>query len=539
MWNHIKVDTFNILNLILYKKIKNANGGFASGVITLGGLQLSQITKFQPIWTTNEGGGDNIGATFYEPWPLPDGFSMLGSYAQPNNKPLFGWVLVGKDIENGTLKPPVDYSLVWSSESSSIKKNADGYFWLPIPPTGYQTVGLVVTNSSVKPSLDKIRCVRADLVEASVQDEWIWGGFGQTNVINVYGLAPTSKGSNGDGVQVGTFDVLVEGGTTHSLSLSCLKNEKRSLSSMPNLTQIQDLVQKYSPFIYLHPDEPYLPSSVSWFFNNGALLYQKGNESNPIPIDSDGSELPKGGADDETYWLDLPRDEGAQNNVKKGDLQSAVAYLHVKPMLGGMFTDICVWIFYPFNGAAKAKVMKLNIGLGKLGEHVGDWEHLTLRISNFDGSLWKVYFAEHNKGIWVDASQVEYQNGNRVVAYASLHGHALYPHPGLVLQGNPGGNKIGLRNDAAKSNIVMDVGMKNAIVSAEYLGGSVAEPPWLNYMRKWGPKVNYDIAKELKVIQKILPKKLDISKLFPSEVLGEDGPAGPKGKNNWSGDEII
>lgn len=126
-------------------------GGFGSGTIDLGGLQVYQTSTFKKVWATYEGGPDDLGATFFEPSPIPDGFSMLGCYSQPNNQPLFGYVLVGKDVEktdSPTLKKPIDYSLVWSSESlTKTKQNGHGYIWLPTPPGDYKAVGHVVTTS--------------------------------------------------------------------------------------------------------------------------------------------------------------------------------------------------------------------------------------------------------------------------------------------------------------------------------------------------------------------------------------------------------
>lgn len=141
----------------------------------------------------------------------------------------------------------------------------------------------------------------------------------------------------------------------------------------------------------------------------------------------------------------------------------------------------------------------------------------------------------------MDASDLEFQNGNRPVAYASLHGHAFYSKPGLVLQGS---GKIGIRNDTAKSKLVMDSGLRPSLVAAEYLGTAIIEPPWLNYYRKWGPKISYQISDEIKKVEKLLPGKLKTAftsfvKSLPDEVLGEEGPTGPKMKTNWIGDEVI
>ncbi|KAG6409774.1 hypothetical protein SASPL_127816 [Salvia splendens] len=49
-------------------------------------------------------------------------------------------------------------------------------------------------------------------------------------------------------------------------------------------TQMEGLFQDYAPYLYLHPDEEYLPSSVDWFFSNGALLYKEGEESKPLQM---------------------------------------------------------------------------------------------------------------------------------------------------------------------------------------------------------------------------------------------------------------
>ncbi|KAK3024628.1 hypothetical protein RJ639_043252, partial [Escallonia herrerae] len=513
--------------------------GFASGTIDLGGLQVCQISSFNKVWTAHQGGPGNLGATFYEPSSIPEGFFMLGCYSQPNNSSLFGWVLAAKDLTNdhsgGTLRTPIDYTLIWSSDSSNIKQDGIGYIWLPTPPDGYKSMGSVVTSTPEKPPLNKIRCVRSDFTDLVQIDTWVWGPGKETtaNGINVFSARPAETRTQAFGVATGTF-IAQNSGT--AVSISCLKNVSRNLSAMPNLNQVEALVQSYSPWVYFHPDEQYLPSSVSWFFQNGALLYTKGGESTPISIKPTGSNLPQGGSNDGAYWLDLPIDGSAKEKLKKGDLQDAEAYLHIKPILGATFTDVAIWVFYPFNGPARAKVEVVNVSLGKIGQHVGDWEHVTLRISNFNGELRSVYFSEHSGGCWVNASELEFQNGNKPVAYASLHGHALFPKAGLVLQGNGG---IGIRNDMAKSKMVMNTGVRAVVVAAEYLSSPViVEPPWLNYAREWGPKLSYDIAEEIKKVEKFLPGTLKRAfekfiKGLPNEVLGEEGPTGPKMKNNW------
>lgn len=515
--------------------------GFGNGIINLGsGLQVCQVVSLNKIWATNEGGPDNLGATFFEPSQMPQGFSMLGCYSQPNNRMLHGWVLAGKDETGEALTKPVDYTLVWSSESLQIKQEGVGYIWLPTPLDGYKALGCVVTTSPEKPSLEKVRCVRSDLTDDCQIDKWIWGQGKESdpNGFNVFSLRPSNRGTQAMGVSVGTF--VAQNTTSASISLACLKNIESNLSCMPTLDQVQAIFQAYSPRIYFHPDEEYLPSSARWYFTNGALLYKKDEESKPVPIESTGSNLPQGGSNDGSYWLDLPVEEAARERVKRGDLQDCQVYLHIKPMLGATFTDIVAWLFYPFNGPGRAKVDLITVPLGKTGQHVGDWEHVTLRISNFNGQLCGIYLSAHSGGTWYDASELEFQDGNKAVIYSSLNGHAMYAKPGLVLQGS--GN-IGIRNDTAKSNKFIDTGARFSVVSAEYMGSSIVEPPWLNYLRKWGPNITYDLAEEAETVEKLLPGKLKSAfdkfvKSLPKEIFGEEGPTGPKLKRNWTGDEV-
>ncbi|EPS59601.1 hypothetical protein M569_15204 [Genlisea aurea] len=502
--------------------------GFASGVMDLGGgLRVMQVWSFAKVAAVHYGGEDGLGATFFEPWPIPEGYSLLGSYAQPSNRPLFGWVLVGSDIlpSGDILKQPIDYTLISTISTGSNNSEESIHFWLPKPPEGYKPAGYIVTVSPEKPSLDRIRCVRSDFTDESEIGSSIWG-------LKVYDSRPKNRGSGAEQLSVGSFIVITSDSNNQSW-VSCLKNNNFSSSPTPNSIQLDALFRTYSPYIYFHPKETYLPASVNWYFSNGALLYTKGNESNPSGIDPDGSNLPQGGWNDGLYWIDLPASEGDKERVKRGDLQNAEAYLHSKPMLGGAFTDIQLWLFYPFNGPSIAKLGIIReLPLGRIGQHVGDWEHVTLRISNFNGILHRVFFSQHSGGKWTDSSLLEFYQGNKFVGYSSRNGHASYSKENPNLQGN---GVIGLRNDTAKSDKVLSTGSSFSFVASD-------APAWLNYAREWGPQKTYDLGKELKNLEKFLPKHLRsaLEKLvnsLPSEVFGERGPVGPKMKANWNGDE--
>ncbi|KAJ1410205.1 Vacuolar protein sorting-associated protein 62 [Sesbania bispinosa] len=530
--------------------------GFASGLVNLGEIEIFKVTRFEFIWSCSAILDTKNAVTFYKPCGIPDGFHILGHYCQPCDKPLRGFVLVARevgthlpettDIDNHEklppLRNPLDFKLVWNPNGGSQEMSSEcGYFWLPQPPEGYKALGYLVTNKPDKPELDEMCCVRADLTDKCEPHRLILdvGSKIPEFSFQVWSLRPCDRGMLGKGVSVGTFFCSSGGNMGQDHSVACLKNLNPVLPAMPNLQQIHALIKHYGPTVFFHPEETYLPSSVAWFFNNGALLCRK-DVSTGEGIDATGSNLPCGGTNDGKFWIDLPSDN-RKDFLKRGDLESARLYVHVKPALGGTFTDIAMWIFCPFNGPATLKIGIKNIPLGKVGEHVGDWEHFTLRICNFTGELYSIYFSQHSGGEWVDPYELEYIDGNKAIVYSSKNGHASYPHPGTYIQGSA---KLGLgiRNDAARSNLYVDSSTHYEIVAAEYLENVVTEPQWLQFMREWGPKIVYDTKTELDKIINALPRMLQYSmrsliNKFPVELYGEEGPTGPKEKNNWIHDE--
>ncbi|CAK9149966.1 unnamed protein product [Ilex paraguariensis] len=529
--------------------------GFASGTINLGEIEVLQLTKFEFVWGCNLSQNKKKGVSFYKPIGVPDGYFSFGYYCQSNEKPLRGFVLVAREVvspepekscscdpdNSPALLRPLDYTLIWSPDVGS-EENLDGggYFWLPQPPEGYKALGFVVTNRPKKPDLEEVRCVRANLTDQCEAFSLILNASSKSSQLpfEVWKTRPQHRGMLGNGVSVGTFFCSSFWISSKELHVACLKNLNPLSTAMPNLDQIHALIRHYGPTVFFHPDEVYLPSSVSWFFKNGALLYRNG-ESIGETIDAGGSNLPGGGTNDGECWIDLP---GNDRRVKYGNLESAKLYVHVKPAIGGAFTDIVMWVFCPFNGPATLKVGVVNVPLSKIGQHVGDWEHFTLRVSNFSGELSGVYFSQHSGGEWVDIFDLEFIEGNKAVVYSSKSGHASFPHPGSYIQGSSKLG-IGVRNDAARSCYYVDSSIQYEIVAAEYLGDRVVnEPCWLQYMREWGPTIVYDSRTELDKIISFLPLMLrysvdSICDKFPVELSGEEGPTGPKEKNNWVGDE--
>uniref|UniRef100_M8AXQ3 Uncharacterized protein n=1 Tax=Aegilops tauschii TaxID=37682 RepID=M8AXQ3_AEGTA len=328
----------------------------------------------------------------------------------------------------------------------------------------------------------------------------------------VRGLRPLCRGMREKGIGAGTFWCAAADGCSSPApseqGLACLKNVDLDLSAMPTLEQVHAVIQHYGPTLYFHPKEVYLPSSVAWYFKNGAKLFKKGGGAVGEEIDAEGSNLPGGGWNDGEYWMDIP-DGKRRQAILRGDIESAELYAHVKPAMGGACTDVAMWVFCPFNGPARLKLGPINLPLGTTGQHVGDWEHFTLRVSNFTGELMAVYYSQHSGGRWVDAAKLEYAAGNRPAVGLSRNGHASYPRAGVYLQGSAALG-VGILNEAARSKLSVD--------------SSVRSRTGTERMVKSMP-------------QRLSCPAENMLNKMPNELSKEEGPTGPKEKNMWEGDE--
>ncbi|KAK7312159.1 hypothetical protein VNO77_35816 [Canavalia gladiata] len=435
--------------------------GFASGLVNLGEIEVFKASRLEFIWSSSGMLDTKKGVTFYKPVGVPDCFRILGHYCQPSDKPVRGFVLVAREVE--TCLP--ETAVIYNPDKLPPLKNPLDFKLVWNQDAGSQENSSVYFWQSQAPEV--YNCPW--LLDFSFE---------------VWSLRPCERGMLGKGISVGTF--LCSSGCTmgQELPVACLKNQNPVLSAMPNLQQIHALIRHYGPT----------------------------GESKGEEIDSTGSNLPGGGTNDGQFWIDLPSDD-RKDFLKRGELKSARLYVHVKPALGGTFTDIAMWVFCPFNGPATLKIGIKNIPLSKIGEHVGDWEHFTMRICNFSGELYSIYFSQHSGGEWVDAYDLDYIEGKKAIVYSSKCGHASYPRPGTYIQGSSKLG-IGIRNDAARSF----------------------------FMREWGPKIVYDSKTELDKMINALPHLLRYSMKnlfdkFPGELYGEEGPTGPKEKNNWLLDE--
>lgn len=179
-------------------------------------LLISFTTEFLRIWDT--AGSRAKPAAFWRPTPPADvlpGYFPLGDVAIDDHDNITDRHAVAVVCEAATpsadpakgsaLRRPDDYELIWQDTGSGSKK--DGAIWRPIPPQGYVALGSVCSDGHSKPSLNAVRCVRADLLIASGLAESVWTdkGSGARQSISTWSAVPPSAPADEIHLAPGTF----------------------------------------------------------------------------------------------------------------------------------------------------------------------------------------------------------------------------------------------------------------------------------------------------------------------------------------------
>ena len=167
-----------------------------------------------------------------------------------------------------------------------------------------------------------------------------------------------------------------------------------------------ELLTTYAPRVWLAPGEEYFPASVDW-----AAPY-----------------LERYRHDDGQYWirtrqgLDSPSDDSLP--LFAGHLDSAPAYAFWVDK--GEAVDLVYFFYYPYN---RGKSILNTIW----GNHVGDWEHITVRLTRQrDTGAWtpsQAYISAHDFGGAYPWEEITKQ-GTHPVVYSAKGSHGLWKDPG-------------------------------------------------------------------------------------------------------------
>lgn len=525
-------------------------------------LELAYVDDFQLMWRDKGSGGDFDGA-YYRP-VVPTGFYSLGHYGQGDYGVPRGFVFAARELRDGALASPVDYTWVYSDWGSGA--DMDGSFWRPVPPSeDYVCLGLVAQTGYSKPSTDAVRCVRKDLtVPAKVGNTiWIDQGTGATYYFGSWQIIPADE----NGIFLGTFTG--SGGTNDSswspptdplFTIDARIVKRYEIGS----DDIAQLIQQYGPDLLLSGTGNMIPTSPEQYFldtpeyvlDNGTVLvwglvqnewnYSSfsftplGNVTTSTAtllqdVASYVESSPYFGDPSFRQYLDI------DDSVRQGSLDRAQAFVRVRPW-NWLFTELQFWFFYPFNGPARAEVCTSGNWcdiqfFDQLGRHYGDWEYVTLRVDNRTKKLSSVYMSRHAGGQWITSGnnfeQILQFDGTHPQIYVALHSHAHYSTPGAHDYYRAwekdyvvGTASVDLRDMTDGEGPVFSTYLpgKYRIISSALPGYQVTEPEWLQFQGRWGQYVrNSDDF--------YIPNTP-----FPVHTYTEvgSGPTGPAMKSSWT-----
>ncbi|WP_166658097.1 Vps62-related protein [Actinokineospora alba] len=424
------------------------------------------------------------------------GYYSLGDVAMGahGKRPANVFLVAG---DSGVVARPTGYRLVWSDHGSG--GTHDVSLWAPVPPSGYTCLGNVASPSYSQPSTDRIRCVRSDYTRAGSPVK-IWDdsesgadsdvGIWQSDPSDHRGLPPSTfvaRASHTDPGSPSLFRVLDKRMTNAAaLSAAPMDGSRATL---------------FAPVVTLHPRERYFPSTTQHFLANtherdGHLVTNEplGCDSCTDPAFLDGQNPGRQAVN--AYALIVPRtSNGAPTDT----------------------VDIIYWMFYPYNNGKRVCIGVETDGTcvggwSTFGNHVGDWEHITVRFR--EGLPEKIFYSQHSGGETFTFGDKNVPLANwRIGVYSALGSHGAYPDAGRhVYRTLPNGSDLaddtadGTRWDTRTNLISFPWRPKGSYT------GSLS---WLDIASRWGnPKSGCAVVEPVS-----------------GECVLNDGPAGPMFKS--------
>lgn len=175
----------------------------------------------------------------------------------------------------------------------------------------------------------------------------------------------------------------------------------------------REILVKYAPRVYLHEDEKYYPSSVSWAFDRMDRVYI-----------TDAHEQEEGKYNNK--WHLVPKEDLEEGGHQELDLYQGQKKLDEVPVYAFWVphdnneVDLVYYFWSPYNHVKKYSPNFLY----SQGNHIGDWEHISIRMVNNEPV--EVYAPYHEWGenrLW---NKVEKQDGTHPIIYSAKGSHGSW-----------------------------------------------------------------------------------------------------------------
>lgn len=227
-------------------------------------------------------------------------------------------------------------------------------------------------------------------------------------------------------------------------------------SAQANVTP--QTIENYAPIVYLNAYENNRPTDVLNFLAQSSLMDANGNmiaaSVTPailaVNTSSTNYMVPANGVyPSSSNDFESGAAPTASNDNGMGQVSAPV---YVKVCDFGTYVDIKYFYFYTWNGFQAFRVgvdslfttTAYNFDWAQFALHYGDWEHVTVRLSEDLSTVQGVFFSEHHDSAWVTNPTM---SGTHVIDYAGWDSHANYPTSGIqvntTILGDPGIAPVG------------------------------------------------------------------------------------------------
>lgn len=289
---------------------------------------------------------------------------------------------------------------------------------------------------------------------------------------------------------------------------------------------LENLVNQFAPIVYFNENEKYFPTTAEKFVSS---CYE---------VEGNGLSL---------------KNRDPETTV--GDLENAKVYVNVKIYPEESYVDIQYWFLYAFNGPGTVFIEpKIGPSIERViepcGQHEGDWEHITVRISLDDKQLQQVYLSQHDGGQWIPRKASYWGQEHdlfpdRPVFYSSKFGHAAYISQSKNFTHTKDMTLFEFRlvNDTEQPDKSLDSKGRCEIIGIQLNNEDIldlydfAKPDWMKYTGNWGKVLTQRPSEEILNIH-VLGTKLSIKKVMQDAGMYEQceqecGPIPPWGKYSW------
>jgi hypothetical protein len=250
------------------------------------------------------------------------------------------------------------------------------------------------------------------------------------------------------------------------------------LGANPEATPPDDLLERYKPVVYYHPEENYFSDAAA-----GAIEWKENVVWEAIPGLRRADNVP-GGAYEElsAEWLGNRPFSEADVLDEIGDNEEAADWAHAQTAIGnhvygnaiptadGKIIWLQYWYFYYYND-------NLNAAHTDFGEHEGDWEFVQYAYDLKTDQITRATYNQHDGAETCLTSALHYvltEDGRVAPAvYSADNSHANYFHPGdYNLEKGP--------FDFGNDHVSDDAGPTELTMSR------LVDEPWFGWEGHWG-----------------------------------------------------